>query len=309
MMRLRAEAQAKVNLALAVTGRRDDGYHQLRSIFLRTSLHDELDVDTDPDAPTDTLQVDGEAVDAGPDNLVLRAATHLREIIDGPLPSLRFSLTKRIPAAAGLGGGSSDGAAALDLAQAAWGVQLHPSARLEAALHLGADVPFFTAGHAAALVSGIGEGLQSLPAPEPAAGLLLVTPAERLATAAVFAAHDEHATAGSAAIERVDELASLLRDSVDGMTLAATTAMLRDANDLWGAAVHCSASLALARDAVAGLLGQTMLLSGSGPTLFAVYPSEAAARRAADQVRTARLPQLEGATIIATTTVSSGGRP
>jgi 4-diphosphocytidyl-2-C-methyl-D-erythritol kinase len=309
MMRLRAEAQAKVNLALAVTGRRDDGYHILRSVFLRTTLHDELEVDTDPDTAEDSLQVDGEPVDPGPSNLVLVAVAHLRKVIDGPLPALRFSLTKRIPTAAGLGGGSSDGAAALDLAQAAWGVRLHPTARLEVALRLGADVPFFTVGHAAALVSGIGEGLRPLWAPEPAAGLLLVTPAERLATAAVFAAYDEMPTPGSDASERVDEIAGLLREPVDGMTLAATTTMLRDGNDLWAAAAHRSPSLAAARDATSDLLGHAMLMSGSGPTLFAVYASEAAAESAGERLRAASLPELEGATIIATSTVSSRGTP
>jgi 4-diphosphocytidyl-2-C-methyl-D-erythritol kinase len=221
MMRLRAEPAAKVNLALAVTGRRADGYHKLRSVFLRTALHDDLEVEVDSAASGDSLEVEGDAVESGSDNLVLKAAANLRQIIGGPLPALRFKLTKRIPTAAGLGGGSSDGAAALDLAQAAWGVRLHPSARLEAALQLGADVPFFAAGHAASLVSGIGEGLQPLPAPDPPAGLLLITPAERLSTVAVFDDLDRAPAPDAAALERVEEMASLLRDKVDGMTLAA----------------------------------------------------------------------------------------
>jgi 4-diphosphocytidyl-2-C-methyl-D-erythritol kinase len=306
-MQLRADAPAKVNLALAVTGRRDDGYHMLRSVFVRLALHDQVEVDVVADGTVDTLQVDGEAVDAGPHNIVLKAAAHLRTVIGGRLPPLQFRLAKRIPTAAGLGGGSSDGAAALDLAQAAWGVRLHPSARLEAALQLGADVPFFSAGHAASLVSGIGEGLQPLSPPEPAAGVLLITPAQRLSTADVFAELDRGPVSATAALERVGELARLLRDEVDGITLAATTAMLRDANDLWPPAARLSSTLAGTREAASAVLGHALLLSGSGPTLFTVYPSGAAAERAADQLANEHLPELEGATIIATSTVTSGG--
>lgn len=302
-MQLRAEASAKVNLALAVSGRRPDGYHTLRSIFLRLALHDRLEVDVVEDAPSDVLIVDGAALDAGPDNLVLRAAAALRADVGGPLPPLRFRLDKHIPVAAGLGGGSSDGSAALDLAQAAWGVRLHPSERLDAALRLGADVPFFSAGHPACLVSGIGEGLQPLPAPMPAAGILLIVPPERLSTAAVFAEWDAGPSMSGRAAERVTELAGLLGDGVDGITLAATTATLDEGNDLWAPAARLSPSLAEARAAASAFLGQGMLLSGSGPTLFAVYPSEGAARLAGDQLVAGDLPELAGATVIATSTV------
>lgn len=302
MMQLRARASAKVNLALAVTGRRGDGYHALRSVFLRLALHDDLEVDVDADADADSLSVDGEAVDAGPDNLVLKAAAQLRGIIGGPLPALHFRLMKRIPVAAGLGGGSANGSAALDLAQAAWGVRLHPSARLDEALRLGADVPFFSAGHEACLVSGIGERIQSLPGLSPAAGVLLITPTARLSTAAVFAEFDAAPPTDSVAGERVDELASLLRQGIDGTTLAATAAMLRDANDLWGAAVALAPDLVRMHEATAAVLGHDMLMSGSGPTVFAVYPSGAAAEGAAERLQAQRLPELDGATIIATAT-------
>lgn len=301
-MQLRAQAPAKVNLALAVTGRRGDGFHTLRSVFLRLALHDDLEVDVDETADADMLIVAGEPVDAGPDNLVLKAAAQLRGVIGGPLPSLRFRLFKRIPVAAGLGGGSADGSAALDLAQAAWGVRLHPTARLDAALRLGADVPFFSAGHAACLVDGVGEGLRPLAAPHPVAGILLIVPAHRLSTSAVFADYDADPELAGGATQRVDELASLLRDGIDGMTLAATTAMLSDTNDLWTPAVRLSPSLAGLREAASDLLGHSLLLSGSGPTLFAVYPSDEAAERAARRLLDERIPELVDATIIATAT-------
>jgi len=301
----RAQAHAKINLALAVTGLRDDGYHLLRSVFLRLTLHDVLEAEVDPSATTDSLAIDGE-MDGSADNLVLLAATQLREAIDRSLPALRFRLVKRIPVAAGLGGGSSDAAAAIDVSLAAWGVRLHPAERLGAALRLGADVPFFAAGREASLVGGIGERLVPLPAPEPAAGLVLITPQQRLSTAEVFAELDRVPGHGPGASERVDEVAALLREDVDGMTLAATTAMLRDANDLWRPAIRLSPGLAAAREAAASILGRAVLLTGSGPTLFAVYPSEAAATRAAITLQTESPGELDGAAIMTTSTIGRG---
>lgn len=308
MSTFRADACAKINLALAITGVRDDGYHRLRSVFLRLSLHDGLEVMAQPTAASDSLSIDGE-LEVGPDNLVLRAAAQLREAIEPSLPALQFKLRKRIPAAAGLGGGSSDAATAIDLALQAWGVRLHPAQRLEVALRLGADVPFFAAGHAASLVEGIGQHLRPLPAPDPAAGLVLITPHERLSTASVFAEYDRMAPADPPAVERVDEVAELLREHVDGMTLAATTAMLCDANDLWEPAARLSPGLAATREAAVRILGRAVLMSGSGPTLFAVYPSEAAATRAAITLQTERPAELDGAAIITTSTSTPGETP
>lgn len=302
MTTYRADAHAKINLALAITGRRDDGYHQLRSVFLRLSLHDGLAVDLDPKGPADSLVIDGE-LEATEDNLVLGAAQRLREAIDPALPALRFDLRKRIPAAAGLGGGSSDAAAAMDLALLAWGIRLHPAERLGIAATIGADVPFFVVGHAASLVEGIGEHVAPLPAPSPPAGVVLITPGRRLSTAAVFAELDREPSAGGPAAERVDEVAGLLREDVDGMTLAATTAMLREANDLWAPAARLSPGLVALRDACAQALGRAVLLTGSGPTLVAVYPSEAAATHAAVALQAERLDELEDAALITTSTM------
>ena len=306
MSQLVARAHAKINLALAVTAIREDGYHELRSVFLRLALHDRLEAELDPASDADHLEVDGEHV-ATDDDLVLRAARQLRMAVDPSLPALRFTLHKRIPAAAGLGGGSSDAAAAIDLALSAWGVHLHPAERLGAAARIGADVPFFTAGHGASLIEGIGEHVTPLPAPDPPAGILLVTPAERLSTASVFAEYDRQPAQG--ALERVDEVASLMRDGVDGMTLAATTAMLKDANDLWPSALRLLPELAALRASMAETIGHAVLLTGSGPTLVAVYPSEAAATRAAVTLQSAATAGLEGATIISTTTFGRAQEP
>jgi 4-diphosphocytidyl-2-C-methyl-D-erythritol kinase len=310
----RAAAPAKVNLALAVTGRRDDGFHTLRSVFLRLALHDELEVRRQADREAgDDLLVTGDPDCPVADNLVLRAAGSLRDVVGDPLPGLAFELHKRIPVAAGLAGGSSDAAVALDLAAAAWGVRLHPATRLQVALLLGADVPFFSAGHAAALVGGIGESLEPLPPPYPPAGLVLVTPRQRLSTARVFLAHDVAARPTGTAEARVDDLADRLRAGLDGAELAALATDLRLANDLWPAAASQAPELAGLRDRLEAELGQPFLLTGSGPTLVGISASPSVAQAAAGYLVDAALPGLDGAIITPTSSAEApishaGGR-
>ena len=134
-------APAKVNLTLAVIGRRPDGFHDLHSIMVPLDLADRLAL-SPAFGPADRLHVVGPAGEPAPDlgppagNLALRAIAVARRALrdageDGPLPALAVRLEKRIPAAAGLAGGSSDGAAALDGALEAWGVgeRLAPAGR------------------------------------------------------------------------------------------------------------------------------------------------------------------------------------
>jgi 4-diphosphocytidyl-2-C-methyl-D-erythritol kinase len=304
-----AKAHAKVNLALAVTGVRDDGYHQLRSVFLRLALHDDLGAEMDPAAAGDSLVLEGASVPLE-DNHILRAAHALRAAIDPGLPPLRFRLRKRIPVAAGLGGGSSDAAAAIDLALAAWGMGLDPERRHELAAGLGADVPFFASDHAAALVEGIGEHVLPLPPPQPAAGILLVTLPAGLSTAAVFAEHDRGPAVGDpgdpGAAGHVDLVAALLRASSGGSMVAAAAEGMAAANDLWPAAARLSPGLSAARDAASRILGRTLLLTGSGPTLVAVYPAAGDAMHAATALPAAAAAELAGATILATSTMPTG---
>ncbi len=203
---LRLEAQAKVNLALAVTGTRPDGYHELRSVFLRLELADTLTLagpaapDAEPGAAPDELVIEGDPECPVADNLVLRATEGFRRLASDAgvaVPAIRLQLTKRIPMAAGLAGGSSDAAATLRLLAAR-----HPDAASRAELRrlaarLGADVPFFLDGAGAALVTGIGETLEPLPPPIDPVGILLLTPPEGSSTPAVFRAWDESAGASA----------------------------------------------------------------------------------------------------------------
>jgi len=175
-------AHAKINLRLCVLARERSGYHQIETLLCRISLADRLVVAHAPDL---TLEVDGG--DAGPvaDNLVLRAA---RAFYDrtaiAPAASLR--LTKRIPAGAGLGGGSSDAAATLHLLNELHDTRLDRSVLLELGFALGSDVPFFVSDAPYALAWGRGERLLALRSP-PSRPVLVAVPAERVPTAIAYA--------------------------------------------------------------------------------------------------------------------------
>ena len=281
----RIPAPAKVNLTLAVLGGRGpDGYHQLRGVFARLALADELVVVDRgaPDGP-DTLLVRPRPTGGGHEaDLVLRATAALRTWAGTPLPRLDLALRKRIPVAGGLGGGSSDGAAALRLAADAWGLRV-PDGDLRAiASGLGADVPFFLAASPVALVGGRGERIEPLPSRAIAGtGVLLVSRAGKPSTGDVFAAHEAlGSSAASQALETTDRLVGLLRAQRSDRALPAMAAELRDANDLYPAAATVMPWLPGWRATVEDLLGRPALLSGAGPTLAVFYASAAEAERA-----------------------------
>jgi 4-diphosphocytidyl-2-C-methyl-D-erythritol kinase len=286
-------APAKVNLTLAVVGRRTDGFHALHSVMVPLGLHDRLSV-TPAAGAEDTLHVVG--ADTGPSasNLVLRGIVEARRAVaarHGPAvatPPLAARLEKRIPVAAGLGGGSSDGAAAIEAALEAWATDLPGPVRLATAAALGSDVPFFLA-EGPALVQGRGEQLTLLPAPTGApAGVLLVTPALQIRTADAFAAFDAGGPAGPAdpgsTLQSSRHLADELRTGLTAEQLAARAGALAVANDLAPAAFHLAPGLLAFRRAISRMLGRPVGLSGSGPTLWALYPSLEAAREAASAV-------------------------
>lgn len=284
-------AHAKVNLALAVIGRRADGFHDLVSVFARLDLADELTVES-TSGPDRLEMADGSiAHRPAADDLVLQAAALLRTAHAPGASGLIFRLTKHVSLAAGLGGGSADAAAALDLAARAWDLALTDDERRDLAARLGSDVPFFAADVDAALVTGRGERLEPLPGPVDPLGVLLVTSGPGLSTRAVFnarkaldasarrAAHDADAARAAR------DLAARLAVGCAASDLVTMAAGLRDANDLWPAAVRLRPDLVDLRLALEARLGRPLLLSGSGPTLLALYPSRADADAAATVLR------------------------
>ena len=286
-------APAKLNLTLAVLDRRPDGRHDLHSIMVRLGFGDILTFDLAPGG-ADSLHVEG--LDPGPvaDNLVLRAVAETRRVVGAgwgdrgraatagvsaaagvPAPPLAVRLDKRIPVAAGLGGGSSDAAATIVGATAAWGAELAEPLLTELAASLGSDVPFFLTG-GAAIVEGHGErvtpvrGIVGRPP-----GILLVTPKVSVSTAAVFRAFDDGARPADrgATASSSMHLAGEVQRGLTTERLLDRAGVLASANDLAAATAAVLPELVGLRRALVRLLGRPVGQTGSGPTLWALYPS------------------------------------
>jgi 4-diphosphocytidyl-2-C-methyl-D-erythritol kinase len=290
-------APAKLNLTLAVVGRRADGFHDLHSVFVPLGLADRLSLapaGAGGDARADSLHVTG--LDPGPidDNLVLRAIAAARVLIGAgpgrpPTPPLAARLEKRIPVAAGLGGGSSDAAAAFDGALEAWGASADVDAgrRFRAAAGIGSDVPFFLAG-GPALVEGRGERVTPLTGIHGHPGILLVTPRVALRTPDVFAVFDAARGVGDGSVRMSSaHLAQELGNGLSATDLIARAGVLASANDLLPAAIIIEPGLVAVRRALTRVLGRPIGLSGSGPTLWTLYPSTSEAETAAVLVEAA----------------------
>jgi 4-diphosphocytidyl-2-C-methyl-D-erythritol kinase len=265
---------AKVNLTLEILGRRPDGYHELASVFATVDLRDRVRI-----APSRDLDVRiAPAVSAPPgDDLASRAVRALADASGHP-PLAYVRVRKRIPVAAGLGGGSSDaGAVLLGLARV-WrldGMDLTP-----VAAKVGSDVPFFVKRAAYALVRGRGEAVETLPAPPETLWVALVLVSQRVSTAEIFATHRAKPSDG----ERSTKLAKALRDRK--VAVAAVRKLLH--NDLLDSAERVAPAIADARK-TASALGIDLAMSGSGPSLFALGDDRADAIRIARRLRRAGL--------------------
>lgn len=252
-------AYAKVNLTLHLRGQRSDGYHLLHSLVVFPRIGDYLTVEP---AAGLSLSLEGpfaEGLSAGGDNLVLKAAERLQTAHRiGQGAALR--LEKNLPIASGIGGGSSDAAAALRLLSRVWDTWT-PA---DLALDLGADVPVCTCAPLAQVMSGIGEAVQPAP-PLPAHWMVLVNPLVGVPTGAVFGAvKDKHPLAGPEMPQTGFGDFSAFRDW-----------LATQRNDLQAAAEdicpEISAVLAALEDA------PLCRMSGSGATCFGLYASEAEA--------------------------------
>jgi 4-diphosphocytidyl-2-C-methyl-D-erythritol kinase len=316
-------APAKVNLTLAVVGRRPDGFHAIHSVMAPLALADRLSF-----APAagrrDTIHVSG--ADTGPEehNLVLRAIAEARGAVGagwaggpGAPPTLAARLEKAIPVAAGLAGGSSNAAAAIDGALEAWGAELSPQERLAVAARLGSDVPFFLAG-GIALVEGRGERVHLLTGVRgggEAPAILLVTPPVQVATTAVFAAFDAQALPASAQTRMASEhLAAELERGLSARQLLDRAGVLASANELLAATAAVVPGIVAFRRALTRLLGRPVGQSGSGPTCWALYGRLEEAQETSTVVTQAvedeRLPALgKGRPFVAATTLPASPAP
>lgn len=181
---LELDAPAKLNLMLHVTGRREDGYHLLETVFQFIDLCDRVRLEATADGALERLP--GDTPVAPADDLALAAARALKKTA-GTARGARIAIDKRIPIGGGLGGGSSDAAACLLGLNRLWELDWPLGRLAEIGLGLGADVPVFVHGHAA-FATGIGERLQAVDLPEPC--YLVVDPGIAISSAEIFAARN-----------------------------------------------------------------------------------------------------------------------
>ena len=267
-----SEAPAKLNLYLHVTGQRADGYHELDSLIVFAAPFDRVSA-----APANQLSLEiigpfaAELNAAGGQNLVEKAARQLARMA-GVEPTARITLDKQLLVAAGIGGGSSDAAAALRVLTSLWRLDIDSAELHELALSLGADVPMCLHGKTC-FAGGIGERLDSAPL-LPDCAMVLANPGLSLATPDVFRARSGAFSAPARFAEAPADVAAL----VD--LLAARR------NDLEAPAKKLAPVIDHVLQALAGLPGSRLArMSGSGATCFALFEDASEATAAAEILR------------------------
>jgi 4-diphosphocytidyl-2-C-methyl-D-erythritol kinase len=285
---LRLPSFAKINLGLEVLGVRQDGYHELRTIFQTIDLRDDVEIRSG--GRDVTVRCDPPGVPAGPQNLAWRAASELRRYMkrtDG----VEIRITKRIPVAGGLGGGSSNAAAVLLGLDRIWRLALGPSGLHPLARRIGADVPFFLLGGTAL---GLARGDEVYPLRrQVAAHVVVVDPGRPLSTAAVFQKLDRSLTPR----ENSNTIFRFISRDLEGKGDAFTIL----ANDLEKAALEEAPDLADMVRHIRGILVRegavSASLSGSGSSFFGLFDDPQRARGAHAALAAEGLTAFRGRTL------------
>lgn len=264
-------AYAKINIGLDVLRRREDGYHEVKMIMQTVDIYDELVIEKRRESGIE-LQTDNSGLPSGDDNLIWKAADLLfreKKVTEG----VKITLTKRIPVAAGMAGGSADAAAALRGINELFGMGYSQQELQALGVRLGADIPYCLVG-GTMLSEGIGEILTPLPAP-PEAYLVIAKPDIDVSTAFVYG--NLHA----------DSLT--WHPDIDGMAEALRCGSMRGITDRMGNVLETvtvreypviDEIKTVLRERGAG----NALMSGSGPTVFGIFQEKDTAQRAAEAV-------------------------
>jgi 4-diphosphocytidyl-2-C-methyl-D-erythritol kinase len=256
------KAPAKVNYLLDVIRRRPDGYHDLRMVMQRVDLCDEIRISL-TDTPGITVTCGKNGVPDGPGNIAWKAANALLELAGGTRGA-EISITKNIPVAAGLGGGSSDAASVLMGMNELLGLGLSGGRLMEIGVKLGADVPFFIF-RKTALAEGIGEALTAMPS-MPAAWVLLVNPGVHVSTAWVYnnlkLTNRGQLNRLPASYGTLEEVCSIFSNDLESVTIPSfpVIAQIKEAMLRQGALAS--------------------MMSGSGPTVFGLFRDRETAQKA-----------------------------
>ena len=278
MDKIQLKALAKINLGLDVLRRREDGYHEVKMIMQTIGLHDDLEI-RKTKTPGIQVKTNLYYLPTNENNLVYKAAKLLMDefqIQDG----VSIQLKKRIPVAAGMAGGSSDGAAVLWGINQMYGLGLSMQALMERGVRLGADVPYCIQ-RGTALAEGIGEKLSVLP-PMPKCTILIAKPGISVSTKFVY----ENLHANDLKPEQhpdVDSMIEAMRQKDLGLLCS------RMGNVLETVTIPAYPVIDEIKKTMMdnGAIGSMM--SGSGPTVFGIFDSPSAAKQAMKAVRAAKL--------------------
>lgn len=266
-------ARAKINLALHVTGQRGDGYHLLETLVTFAEIGDQLSF-----APDDHLSLtidgpEGDLLTVDGNNLVLKAAQILRDHAHRPDLGAKIHLTKNLPIASGIGGGSADAAGALLGLCKMWDLQIAPTELMQLALSLGADIPMCVAG-VAARVSGIGETIHPLPIKP--LNLVLANPRVQVSTPDVFR---------QLRIKNNPPLGELARQD-NRSDRFWINYLMHQRNDLQPAACEVAPQIVECLNAIEDLPDCMLArMSGSGATCFGIFENPGEAAYAAHELR------------------------
>jgi 4-diphosphocytidyl-2-C-methyl-D-erythritol kinase len=269
-MTITIKSYAKINWALDVLFKREDGYHELRTIYQTVSLHDTLTLS--PTAGAIEIVCDDARVPCDQSNLVYQAAARLRQATGGRLGA-RIEIAKRIPVAAGMGGGSSNAAATLLGLEKLWQVNLGEAERFEIAANLGSDVPLFLIG---GTLLGIGRGEEVYALEElECANLLLVNPGIAVSTAAAYSS-----------LRRLTREASPRKIPFAFFAAKGNRELpLVARNDFEEVVLVTHPEIAEVKERLQRLSAKLALLSGSGSTVFAVFDNLEMSERAQQEMR------------------------
>ena len=266
---MRLHANAKINLTLDVTGRRDNGYHDIRTIMQSVDLHDVLDIEKN-EGDSIILTCDNNTLPTDDSNLIIRAAKALMEAA-GHTDGLKIHLSKNIPMAAGLAGGSADAAAALVGINSLcdYGLSMEELQKIGAGI--GADIPFCIQG-GTCLAEGIGEILTPID-PVPDCSIVLVKPPFDVSTKYVY----EHLDALDNKDQDHPDTDSMIRYIGSGDIEAIAGGL---GNILESVTVTGYPEIDKIKRSLKGLGGAGVLMSGSGPTVYSIFTDKAKATAA-----------------------------
>lgn len=272
--RVQVFAPAKVNLFLEIVNKQDDGFHNLISLMTQVTLWDILEFEMAP-AGTLTLEVDNQGLPTGDSNLIIQAAKLLCKDL-GQSPGARIRLTKRIPMEAGLGGGSSNAAAALVGLSALWGHSRSLAQLQNLGAQLGSDVSFFLAGPAA-LCTGRGEICEPRPAGKPL-WLVMVQPDFGLSTKTIYESLDF-----SQPHQSTHSPTEFLNAWDSGDFPMLCSALF---NRLEEPALCLRPEIGLWKERLLGLGAGAALMTGSGSVVLGLFPDGKMAYKAAGRLET-----------------------